>query len=172
MRSQGCHIVDLLFYLARSRPVRVFGEGANLTHPDDSSIDQMVATIRFENGSVASWIQGDSGTAHRGSKFSMELHDAGRNTVEIYNRLKSVTIRIGRRIEHLHRYEEEGLYFQNVHFVDCLRRNRDLPCTEMDGLLATLLVERCIQSSMSGKAETIFWDGNRPVLKRTEGEYR
>src|SRR5437588_150285 len=56
--SQGCHAMDLLCYLNRSEPVTIYAEGGTYTHHDTSVIDNMVTTIRFTNGHLASVVQG------------------------------------------------------------------------------------------------------------------
>lgn len=166
IRSQGCHIVDLLCYLAGAPPVRVYAEAASLTHPRHACPDQMVATIRFENGSLASWIQGDSGTAARGSKFSLELHGEGQNAIEIYDRLKSATIRSGDRVEELHGDAEEGLQLQDDEFVDCLLRDVEPSCGPRDGWRAAVVTEACLAACRSGRSQTIPDLGTTPRSRR------
>ena len=43
--SQGCHTMDLIYYLNESEPVRIYAEGGNLHHPKLDIIDNIVATI-------------------------------------------------------------------------------------------------------------------------------
>jgi predicted dehydrogenase len=56
--SQGCHTMDLVCHLNGTKPVRIFAEGGNYTHRGRAIVDNIVATIRFDNGAVASVVQG------------------------------------------------------------------------------------------------------------------
>jgi predicted dehydrogenase len=60
VHSQGCHTTDILRYFADSEPRRVWAAGGAMTHPGHPCIDQSVAAIQFERGTVASWVQGDA----------------------------------------------------------------------------------------------------------------
>ena len=77
--SQGCHTMDLVCHLNGAKPIRIFAEGGNYTHHGKDIIDNMVATIRFDNGAVATVAQGDSGQTPFVSKFSFQVTDEPKN---------------------------------------------------------------------------------------------
>ncbi|MBI2299132.1 MAG: Gfo/Idh/MocA family oxidoreductase [Armatimonadetes bacterium] len=80
--SQGCHTADLLCLLAGSEPALVSGAGGTFTgaHPD--ILDNVVATVTFANGAVASMVQGDLGHNSYLSKFFFQVW--GRNGVHAH----------------------------------------------------------------------------------------
>jgi len=154
--SQGCHTMDLVCHLHASTPVRIFAEGGNFTHPGSTIVDNIVATIRFENGSVASVAQGDSGQTPFVSKFSFQLTD-GRKSAHLRNRLKTATLFDGEKTAEVADPEEYGFPEENADFVRSLLKKVPPPITHRDGLRATLLVLRAFESLKSGLPQTLSW---------------
>ena len=62
--SQGCHIVDLMFWLAGAEPKSVYAVGGTYHHESAEVIDTINASIRFANGSVGAFLSGDGGTGN------------------------------------------------------------------------------------------------------------
>jgi len=154
--SQGCHTMDLVCYLNGSEPVRIHAEGGNYTHPGIDIVDSLVATIRFANGSVASVAQADAGQTPFVSKFSFQLAD-GRRTAHLRNRLKTLTLFDGETTtEHVDQ-EEYGFLEENRDFVRALREGTVPPITHRDGLRATLLLLKAVESLKTGSAQTLSW---------------
>lgn len=54
-------------------------------------VDQCMVSIQFENGHVASWIQGDAAPSPFTGKFFFELFGNNGRSVQLYNRLKKAT---------------------------------------------------------------------------------
>jgi predicted dehydrogenase len=154
--SQGCHTMDLVCHLNGSAPVRIFADGGNFTHPDLEIVDNIVATIRFENGSVASVAQGDSGQTPFVSKFSFQMTD-GRKSVHLRNRLKTVTLFDGEKTDEVSDPEEYGFLEENRDFVRSLLNGTPPPITHVDGLRATLLILKAFESLRTGLPQTLTW---------------
>jgi predicted dehydrogenase len=152
--SQGCHTMDLVCHLNGSKPVRIFAEGGNFTHRGKDIVDNIVATIRFDNGAVASVAQGDSGQTPFVSKFSFQVTD-GRKTAHLRNRLKSVTFFDGENTSEVTDPEEYGFPEENSDFVRSLLNKTPPPITHIDGLRATLLVLKAFESLKSGLPQTL-----------------
>lgn len=152
--SQGCHTMDLLYYLNASEPVRIYAEGGNFTHPSLPIIDNIVATIRFANGHIASVVQGDGGATPKVSKFSFQMMD-GRKSVHLYNRLKSATFFDGQHTTELHDDEEGGFVEENRDFIHALQTGSAPPITHRDGLRATLLLLKAFESIKTGLPQTV-----------------
>lgn len=152
--SQGCHTMDLVCYLNGSKPVRIFAEGGNFTHKGLSIVDNIVATIRFDNGAVASVVQGDSGQTPFVSKFSFQVTD-GRKTAHMRNRLKSVTFFDGEKTDEITDPEEYGFPEENRDFVRSLINKTPPPITHIDGLRATLLILKAFESLKTGQPQTL-----------------
>lgn len=154
--SQGCHTMDLVCHLNVSNPVRIHAEGGNFTHPGLDIVDNLVATIKFANGSIASVAQGDSGQTPVVSKFSFQLTD-GLRTVHLRDRLKTVTLFDGETsTEHVDR-EEVGFLEMNRDFIRALRERRPPPITHRDGLRATQLLLRAVESLRTGVPQSLAW---------------
>ena len=143
--SQGCHTMDLVCHFNQSEPVRIYAEGGNFTHSGLSIFDNMVATITFANGSVASVAQGDSGETPFVSKLSFQLLD-GERTVHLHNRLKSAILFDGTSTRTHDDPEEYGFMEENRDFIDSLKRDEDPTISLADGVRATLMVLRAIES--------------------------
>jgi predicted dehydrogenase len=152
--SQGCHTMDLVCHLNGSRPVRIYAEGGNFSHPSIDIVDNLVATIRFENGSVASVALGDSGQTPFVSKFSYQLTD-GRKTAHLRDRLKTVTLFDGENTTETADPEEYGFIEENNDFIRALRSGTPPPITHIDGLRATLLVLTAFESLKTGLPQTL-----------------
>jgi predicted dehydrogenase/threonine dehydrogenase-like Zn-dependent dehydrogenase len=59
--GEACHFFDLLCYLVGSEPVQVTAVGGTLSHPGTTLDDNVVCTLAFKDGSVASLVYGDLG---------------------------------------------------------------------------------------------------------------
>lgn len=152
--SQGGHSVDLLYYLNQSEPVRVYAEGGNFTHPGLDIVDNIVATLRFANGSIASLTQGDSGATPFVSKFSFQLLD-GTRTAHLRNRLKTVTLFDGTDVSVHEDPDEYGFMEENRDFIKSIQLGQPPPITYRDGMRATLVLLKALESLHTGKPENI-----------------
>jgi len=139
VHSQGCHMTDVLRYLAGSEPIAVSAMGGAISHPGHPCIDQCVASIQFANGHVASWVQGDAAPAPLVSKFFIELFGDGRS-VQLTDRFKQATFFDGENTWTERREEEEGFLRENQAFVAALQQGREPELTAYDGLQATRIV--------------------------------
>jgi predicted dehydrogenase len=92
--SQGVHTFDLLCYLAGGEPASVHAGGGTLTHDPatTSVIDSIVATIRFDNGAVASVMIGDFGPDAYVGKSFYQLFDAQGRSATIYGYYSGIRI--------------------------------------------------------------------------------
>jgi predicted dehydrogenase len=154
--SQGGHSVDLLYYLNGSEPVRIYAEGGNFTHPGLNITDNIVATIQFDNGSVASLVQGDCGATPFVSKFSFQLLD-GTRTAHLRNRLKTVTLFDGTDVSVHEDPEEYGFMEENRDFIKAIQHGQPPPITYRDGMRTTLVLLKALESLHTGKPENILF---------------
>jgi predicted dehydrogenase len=115
-----------------------------------------VATIRFANGSIASLAQSDAGETPYVSKFSFQLAD-GRKTAHLRNRLKTVTLFDGETATEYEDPEEYGFLEENRDFVRALLGGVPPPITHHDGLRATMILLRAVESLKTGTAQPISW---------------
>ena len=154
VHSQGCHTADILRYLAGAEPKRICAVGGALTHPGHPCIDQCVAAIEFDNGHVASWIQGDAALAPYVSKFFFELFGDHRS-VQLYDRCKTATFFDGKKTWTEQREEEEGFQLENIEFISALRQARAPALSARDGLQATRTVLAADRAIRTGQVQEL-----------------
>lgn len=152
--SQGCHTMDLVYYLNESEPERIYAEGGNFTHEGVKIIDNIVATIRFANGMVASVAQGDSGQTPFVSKFSFQVMD-GTRTAHLHDRMKTATLFDGEKSTEHKDPEEYGFQEENRDFIRALQTKQKPPITHRDGLRATLLILKAFESIRTGLPQDV-----------------
>jgi len=155
VHSQGCHTTDIIRYFSSSEPKRIWAAGGTLTHPGHPCIDQCVAAIQFENGHVASWIQGDAALPPFASKFFFELFGNGGRSVQLYDRLKKATFFDGEKSWTEERAEEEGFQLENEAFLSALLANRQPELTVADGIQATRMVLAADKAIRTGEVQEL-----------------
>lgn len=154
VHSQGCHTTDILRYLAGSEPVEVWAAGGAMSHPGHPCIDQCVAAIRFANGHVASWIQGDAAPGPFTSKFFFQLFGHGKS-VQLHDRLKRATFYDGAEAREETRPEEEGFQMENRAFVEAVLADRPPAITAHDGIQATRMVLAADAAIRTGQVQRL-----------------
>jgi len=154
VHSQGCHTTDILRYLAGSEPKRIWASGGAISHPGHRCIDQCVASIQFENGHIAAWIQGDAALGQFTSKFFFELFGDGKS-VQIYDRLKQATFFDGEKTWTEERPEEEGFQLENEEFTSALREHRQPVLSAQDGIQATRIVLAADRAIRTGEVQEL-----------------
>jgi len=151
--SQGCHMVDIICYMAGGRPVRVFAEGDCYYHPARKVIDNVVATISFDNGCVASWIQGDANLPTYASKFFMETFVKDKHCT-LTDRFTRLMYAEGGKAQEF-KGVETGFLEENRGFVECIRNNTKPPIDHIDGLRATLIVLKAFEAIKTRRPQEI-----------------
>jgi predicted dehydrogenase len=143
--SQGCHTMDLLYYLNESEPESIFAYGGNFNHKKLDIIDNVSATVKFKNGAVASVSQGDSGVSGLTSKYSIQVFD-GKKSAHLFNRLKSARFNDLVNITEHEDPEEYAFIEENKYFINCLKNNIKPFVNWKDGLRATVMVLSAFES--------------------------
>jgi predicted dehydrogenase len=147
--SQGCHAADLMCYLMASEPVNVCARAGNYSHPGIETTDLLAATVTFASGAVGSLVAGDAGRSPLLSKFSFQVMD-GTRSAHLFDRLKQALLWDGVE-EHRHGdLEEVGILEENREFLEVLAGRQSPPATLRDGVRATVLLLRAIESSSAG----------------------
>ncbi len=146
--SQGCHTTDLLRYFAGSEPRRLWASGGNMTHPEHPFPDQCVASIQFEGGRCASWVQGDAGLGAYTSKFFFGLHCDSRS-VQLSDRCRRATFTEGTKSWTEEFYDNDEFTAENEDFIAALLEKRTPALGVFDGVQAariTFAAERAIRT--------------------------
>jgi predicted dehydrogenase len=151
--SQGCHAVDLLSYLAASKPIRIYAEGGNLHHEGIDVIDTMSAAITYESGAIASLLVGDVGETPYNGKFSVQAMD-GQRSIHLHHRLTQLTYFDGGS-EQAFSGEEDGFLNENREFLSALEAQRQPETNEIDGARATRILLAGIQSIRTHQPQSL-----------------
>ena len=147
----GVHALDLLCWMHGSDPIEVHATGGRVTHPDELEgtevVDTVAATLRFANGSVATFLMSDAGRNTMVSKWFFEFFD-GEQSAVLYEHFKTATFGDGETIsppplERLPR------------LVEAICNDAEPYVPARAGILSTLLVEKIITSIQTGLSQKI-----------------
>jgi predicted dehydrogenase len=146
--SQGCHAVDLVCELARSKPISVFADGGNFHHPALSITDSLSMILRFENGAIASIAIADAGVSPITSKFSFQIMD-GERSLHLYDRLLQLAF-VGPEQETSYTdFMELGFLEENKAFLHALETGLRPAANHFAGMRAQMILLRGIESARS-----------------------
>lgn len=147
--GEVCHFVDLLRYLTKSKPVRVYAGTA-------VSYDNISAVIEFENGSIGSIIYTPLGDSSF-SKERIEMYSAGK--VAVLDDFKHCSIISGgKEIFNKRGKVEKGFYEEINAFLESIKNNEETPIEFNDLVLSTLTTMKICDSASKGLPETIDID--------------
>ena len=145
--ATACHVLDMIYWLNHSEPVRVYAEGG----PDAVS-----ATVRFENGATASLLLADEGENPYAGKWLHEVFDGQRSAV-LFDHFRQARFS-GGEPEHFSDHNEllsDGTYGIMEDFVCSIRTGRQPVVTARDGIRATRFAVKLLDSLRSGKPEEL-----------------
>jgi predicted dehydrogenase len=150
--ATACHVLDMIYWLNDSEPVRVYAEGQD---------DAASATVRFANGAVASLLLADAGENAYAGKWLHEVFD-GRRSALLYDHFRQVRFS-GADLNHFAATDElraDGTYGVLEDFVCSIRTGRRPRITARDGIRATLLAVKIHESLRSGRPQEVRLDGD------------
>lgn len=152
--SQGCHAADLMCHLLGSEPASVSASAGNFGHPGIDITDLLAATVRFANGAIGSLVAGDVGRSALVSKFSFQVMD-GTKSAHLFDRLKQAILWDGVQEQHISDPEEVGIREENREFLEILAGKRSPSASLRDGVRATVLLLRAIESHKAGEPRSV-----------------
>lgn len=161
--AQGCHATDLLCYLSGGRPETIYSMASNHTHPESPHPDHCIASIRFSNGALGSWVQGDSSVAGLTGKFLIQLFSESGKSVQIYDRGRKAFFVDGKQRWLEEMATEEGFLRENQAFIEAILENRPAPVSLEEGILALQLVLGAIESARMGQPMEIH-SFSQPII--------
>lgn len=153
--GEAVHFVDFLCWLLDSRPVRIFAEGDSLSHGKADLHDNMAVTLRFGDGSIASLVYGDLGNPEY-PKERIEVF-AGNRTVVIDD-FKELIIEGANQPNIRMAREDKGHKRELEEFAKAILGNTPFPVTAEDGLWATFICHKIIESLNTGRPIEIVGD--------------
>ncbi len=152
--GEGCHFVDLLMYLAASRPVEVYARAL----PDGGRYrqDNVAVQIRFANGSLGT-LQYLANGDKRMPKERLEVSGGG--AMGILDDYKRLTLARGGDIQKEGRgplaKQDKGHRAEIAAFVDAVRSGASLPISLGEAALVTATTFRILDSLRSGQPEPV-----------------
>lgn len=160
----GCHTADLLCYFAGADPIEVFAAGNNAIHRMTGTIDNVVASVKFANGVVASLIHGDPGRNPYTSTFFCEVFGQNKGAC-LFDRYRqavlwgSETARLGvADLDAFARSDVEGDAALLKHFADCAVAGIPCEAGAREGRIATTMMVKIIESARTGLPQQIEVD--------------
>lgn len=155
--ATACHVLDMVCWLNRSEPVRVYAESVP-TRTADGNVDAVAATVRFAGGSVASLLLADAGENAHVGKWLHEVFD-GSCTAVLFDHFRQA--RLSNPEEHFTTREEmraDGTWGVLEDFTHAIRTGAPPLICARDGLRATLLATHLIDSLRTGMPQEVTVD--------------
>ena len=165
--SQGCHVVDMMFFLAGAEPESVYATGGVFHHDSPKVIDTINAAVRYKNGSVGAFLGGDGGTGNLmihhplpcKCPFFVMVTDKGRSGLAIDHgqdaRFEGADAPYADRV-----YSQEdperasGLGDILPALAKAIIEDEEPPANEKDGARATRFILKCFESARTGQIVT------------------
>ena len=157
--GHACHTLDTVYYLNESEPVQVYAESVPTEPADPCDIQAAVATVSFANGAIASLVMSEAGENPYMSKWFTEVFDGVRTAV-FHHHYQQVEIS-GAEPDHVESSGDPhaiGTRAFMEDFLGAVRSGAEPAVTARDGLRATLLANRIVDSLRSGSPERIDID--------------
>lgn len=148
--ATACHVLDMVYWLNGSEPVRVYAEGG---------ADAVSAAVRFANGATASLLLADQGENPYAGKWLHEVFDGSRSAV-LFDHFRQARFS-GVEPEHFCDHSElysDGTYGVMEDFTRSIRTGAAPAITPRDGIRATLFALKLLESLRSGRPEEIRLD--------------
>jgi predicted dehydrogenase/threonine dehydrogenase-like Zn-dependent dehydrogenase len=151
--GEVCHFVDLIHFLADSKPKRVFAQALTEMAAQRVSPDNVVVTIELIDGSVGT-IQYLSTGDPSFPKEHIEIF--GRGSVAVIDDFKTLTMSRGGKRRLLRRREQDKGHREELRaFVAALREGRESPIPFEDALWATLVTFQTVEALRAGQPRKV-----------------
>ena len=157
--GHACHLLDTVYWLNESEPVSVYTISSPPEPGDPTEVQAAVATLRFENGAVASLTMSEAGENQYMSKWFVEVFD-GERTAVFHHHFQQAEIS-GAEPAHIEVTRDPhsiGTKTFMEDFIHCLRTGDQPKIGAKDGIRATLMANRIMASVRSGRPERIDLD--------------
>ena len=153
--GEGCHFVDLMYWLLESEPVGVSAYCLPTGERDPIGENNVVASFRFADGSIGNLTYCTVGSKTSGGEHVEVFAQGVGVSAEDFKRLtvKTALRRTSRRL-----WGEKGYAAQLEAFFEGLRSGRQPAVTVRDGARATVACLRMLESARSLTPQTIDLD--------------
>jgi predicted dehydrogenase/threonine dehydrogenase-like Zn-dependent dehydrogenase len=150
--GEGCHFIDLMYWLLNSEPVSVSAYSLPQGRQDPIGENNVVASFRFADGSIGNLTYCTVGSKTSGGEH-LEVFAPGIGIVA--DNLKQLVINGGSRITKRSGRPDKGYAAQMSAFIQCVRSGEQPEVTVLDGARATIGCLAMLQSIQAQEAVTI-----------------
>jgi len=156
----GVHALDFLCWIHEADPIEVYAVGGQVTHPGELDspelVDSTAATIRFANGSVATFLMSDAGFSEVVSKWFFEFFDGTQSAV-LYDHFRTVTFNSpkGEAGQPAKETLQPEPIARMPMLVAAIREDSDTYVGARAGIISTLMVQKVVESVHSGLPQKI-----------------
>ncbi|MCL5422232.1 MAG: bi-domain-containing oxidoreductase [Nitrospirae bacterium] len=133
-----CHFVDVMQFLTKSNPVRVYGERISGNNRTAVNSDNVAITVKFEDGSVGNIFYTASGDKAY-SREQVEIFCEGK-TIVIKDYKETTLHRDGKSKSFKTMNQEMGYKEELQHFLDVIAGTSDAKLTVNDIFISTMTV--------------------------------
>ena len=162
--GEACHFVDVLYWLLESEPVMVSAFSLPTGKKDPIGENNLAATFRFEDGSIANLTYCTVGSKTSGGERVEAFAPGMGGSAEDFKRLTLRTNMVHKRSSW---FAEKGYAEQIRAFFDDIRAGKAPSVTVDDGARATIVCLRMIESARTMTPCALDW---RAELAAPEGE--
>jgi predicted dehydrogenase len=145
--GEGCHFVDLLYWLLESEPVNVSAYSLPLGKKDPIGENNVVASFRFADGSIGNLTYCTVGSKTSGGEH-VEAFAPG--IAAVTEDFKELVIKSNSQKRNSSRRADKGYAAQLGAFIQCIRSGKQPEVTVLDGARATI---GCLSMLQSAKAQ-------------------
>lgn len=121
--GEACHFIDTMLFLTGSMPVRVYAESLSNNSEAKMNEDNIVATIKFQDGSVGVLEYVSNGDGSLAKEYCEVFCE---NSVYAMNNFESVTIHKGKKANSIKMDSEKGIKAEMKLFVESIKSGKSL----------------------------------------------
>jgi predicted dehydrogenase len=144
--GEGCHFVDLMYWLLESEPISVSAYSLPTGKQDPIGQNNIVASFRFEDGSIGNLTYCTVGSKTSGGEH-VEVFSQG--VAAITEDFKQLTIKGNSHKTTSSRRAKKGYSAQMTAFIEGLRSGKEPEVTVRDGARATIACLSMLRSAQS-----------------------
>ncbi len=133
--GEGCHFIDLLYWLLESEPVSVFAHSLPIGKQDPIGENNMAATFRFEDGSIGNLTYCTVGSTTSGGE-RVEVFAPGLGAVT--EDMKRLTVNAAKANTNSRWFADKGYMAQMEAFIRGIQMGNPPSVTARDGARATI----------------------------------
>lgn len=151
--GEVCHFVDMMQFLTNSNPVRVYAERISGPNKTALNSDNVIVTIKFEDGSVGNIIYSASGDKAY-SREQIEIFSEGKTIV--IKDYKEINFHFSGKKKTFKTFNQEMGYKEELqHFFDVICGKTGMRLSPEEIFYSTLTVFRINDSLLSGEPQTL-----------------